>query len=237
MWMTGDLMSNLTTFRNRRLATKRELLSLIGSLGFATKCIPAGRVFLRRFLDLAHSVVHLHHRVKLSVNFHDDVDWWLEYLPTWNGSCGFLELEWTPSSDLHLFTDAAGVVGCGAAYGHEWFHLRWPAWVMDAKPPISWLEMVPVYLACAVWGVNWHGKRLLFHSDNESVVGAWSKFSSPHKGLMDLIRRIYRHAATGNYALQITHISEVDNVVADALSRSVIAVNSVVYMLSSYPLF
>jgi hypothetical protein len=127
--------------------------------------------------------------------------------------------------DSHLFTDASGAIGCGAAYGNEWFQVQWPDWVKSVSPPIAWLEMVPIYMACAIWGKYWHGKRILFHSDNESVIAAWEKYSSPHKGLMDIIRRIYFHAAVGNFAVRITHIRGVDNGVADALSRSVSFVN------------
>ena len=47
----------------------------------------------------------------------------------------------------------------------------------------------------------------------------WKKFSSPHKGLMELILRIYFHAAKGNFTIRISYISGVENVVADTLSR------------------
>ncbi|OWA55484.1 hypothetical protein BV898_19870 [Hypsibius exemplaris] len=213
-----DIIGEIQVFSNRKYATKREILSLVGGLAFATKCIPAGRIFLRRLLDLAHSVTQYHHRVKLGPSFRADLEWWLNFLPLWNGQHSFLDSEWSSAFDLHLYTDAAGTIGCGAAYGNHWFQIAWPAWVLALRPPIAWQEMVPVYLACLVWGKHWHSKRILFHSDNESVVAAWAKFSSSHKGIMDLIRRIYFLAATGNFAVQITHVAGV-NSVADALSR------------------
>ena len=37
----------------KKKTTKRELLSLIGKLSFAAKVIPAGRIFLRRLIDLS----------------------------------------------------------------------------------------------------------------------------------------------------------------------------------------
>ena len=40
----------------KKKATKREILSLIGKLSFAAKVIPAGRIFLRRLIDLSTSV-------------------------------------------------------------------------------------------------------------------------------------------------------------------------------------
>ncbi|OQV20021.1 hypothetical protein BV898_06025 [Hypsibius exemplaris] len=170
-------------FSNRKYATKREILSLVGGLAFATKCIPAGKIFLRRLLDLAHSVTQYHHRVKLGPSFRADLEWWLNFLPLWNGQHSFLDSEWSSAFDLHLYTDAAGTIGRGAAYGNHWFQIAWPASVLALRPPIAWQEMVPVYLACLVWGKHWPSKRILFHSDNESVVAAWAKFSSLHKGV------------------------------------------------------
>ena len=57
------LQQELQHFQNRATAnqtcTKRQLLSLIGKLSFACKVIPAGRIFLSRLLDTAHSIDEL----------------------------------------------------------------------------------------------------------------------------------------------------------------------------------
>ena len=74
-------------------------------------------------------------------------------------------------------------------------------------------------MACSVWGLNWLGKRILFHSDNASVVSIWSKMSSPNVAIMSVIRRIYFVAAQNNFTLRVTHISGTDNTLADTLSR------------------
>ena len=50
--------------------TKRELLSLIGKLSFCCKVLPAGRIFLRRIIDLSSTVTHLHHRISLTTEAH-----------------------------------------------------------------------------------------------------------------------------------------------------------------------
>lgn len=44
-----------------RKVTKRRLLSLIGKLSFAAKAVPAGRLFLRRLIDLSCTARRLHH--------------------------------------------------------------------------------------------------------------------------------------------------------------------------------
>ena len=47
-----ELKSALNSWLERLSCSKRELLSLIGSLSFAAKIVPAGRTFFRRFIDL-----------------------------------------------------------------------------------------------------------------------------------------------------------------------------------------
>ena len=53
--------------------TKRELLSLIGSLSFACKVVKPGRMFLRRLIDLSTSVTNLNHHISLSSEARADI--------------------------------------------------------------------------------------------------------------------------------------------------------------------
>ena len=62
-------------YTSRRYATKREILSVCGQLGFATKCVPAGRIFLRRMLTLAHKVKNLDYKIKLTEGSRADLQW------------------------------------------------------------------------------------------------------------------------------------------------------------------
>jgi len=43
----------ITSWRNRKAAKKRELLSLIGHLAHACKVVPPGRTFLRHIINLS----------------------------------------------------------------------------------------------------------------------------------------------------------------------------------------
>ena len=82
----ATLQSLLQRWQRAKKTTKRELLSLIGSLSFAAKVVPAGRIFFRRLIDLSTSVKKLHHRIKLNSSARADIQWWLDFLPTWNGT-------------------------------------------------------------------------------------------------------------------------------------------------------
>ena len=49
----SNLLSLLTEWLTKKKYTKRQLLCPIGHLSFAAKVIPAGRIFLRRLIDLS----------------------------------------------------------------------------------------------------------------------------------------------------------------------------------------
>ncbi|GAU88988.1 hypothetical protein RvY_01590 [Ramazzottius varieornatus] len=52
-----------------------------------------------------------------------------------------------------------------------------------------------------------------------AVVSAWRKMSTPHNGIMELIRQMHFIAATNNFNLRITYIAGFDNSIADSVSR------------------
>jgi len=60
------ILSLVLSWRNRRAATKRELLSLIGHLSPAATVVQHGRTFLRRMIDLAKQARQPHHHLRLS---------------------------------------------------------------------------------------------------------------------------------------------------------------------------
>ncbi|XP_055340125.1 uncharacterized protein LOC129589395 isoform X1 [Paramacrobiotus metropolitanus] len=215
----AELTELLESFSACTQCTKRELLSLIGKLSFVTKCIPASRIFLRRMIQLSCKVNRLYHRITLTEGFRRDVAWWREFLPAWNGTAGFVQPEWLPASVLHLYTDAAGAIGFGGTLGNEWFQGAWPGWLLKVNPPITFLEMYPIYVACVIWNEQLCGKRVLFHCDNTATAQTWSAGSCRNPAVMELIRRIHFVTARFNFIIRITHIAGVDNSTADALSR------------------
>ena len=51
------------------------MLSLIGKLSFASKVIPASRLFLRRLIDLSATAKHLHHHITLNKEAQAEIQW------------------------------------------------------------------------------------------------------------------------------------------------------------------
>ena len=62
-----SLLNELHNWRKAHKATKRKLLSLIASLRFAAKAVPAGRLFLRWLITLSTIVRKLHHHIRLNL--------------------------------------------------------------------------------------------------------------------------------------------------------------------------
>ena len=210
----SELVAELLTWSSRKKCIKRELLSLIGKLNFACRIIPAGRIFLRRLIDLSTTARLPHHHISLNTEARRDVAWWLKYLPLWNGRAIIPDPFWSRSPDLELFTDASGGVGFGIYLQGRWLNGSWPS-----NRSIQWKELYPIALSCLLWGPLWRGKKLLFHCDNQSVVDIWAKGSSRDPLLMHLVRSIFFCAASHQFSVLVSHIRGTDNSIADALSR------------------
>ena len=212
-----SLLTAIHSFLTFRKCTKRQLLSLIGKLSFACKVVPAGRIFLRRLIDLSCSVTRLHHHIRITNEARLDLQWWLNFLPGWSGTSLILDSEWTISSAMHLFTDASGNKGWGAFWSNKWLQAEWSP--EQAMHDIVWKELYAIVCTVNTWGHNWARKKILFHCDNSTVVSIWSKGSTRCGELMTLVRTLYFCAARYNMHIMITHIIGTNNCIADAISR------------------
>ena len=212
-----SLMLELQSFTTRKKCTKRQLLSLIGKLSFACKVVPAGRIFLRRLIDLSMTVQRFHHHIRISQEARLDIIWWLDFLPTWPGSSLILDTHWTSSPSMNLYTDASGSEGWGAFWCGRWLQASWsPA---QSVRPIFWKELFAVVNAVNTWGHQWAKQKILLHCDNEAVVEIWRKGSTRDTETMALVRLLYFCAARYDINVVITHIRGTDNCIADSLSR------------------
>ena len=202
---------------SRRTVTKRKLLSLIGKLSFAAKAVPAGRLFLRRLIDLSTKATKLHHHISLTANARADIQWWLDFLPGWNGVSLMLQPNWESAADLNLSTDASGVIGYGAYFQGAWIAEEWSA--QHIQHSIQWKELFAIVAASATWGHQWSGKKIRFDCDNQAVVKAWQSKAPKNHNLANLFRRLFLVAAKNNFNVALKHIPGLSNDIADALSR------------------
>ena len=112
----AHLQSLLTDWGDRKSCSKKDLESLIGTLNHACKVILP---FLRRMIDLLkqHKV---HYRIRLNREFCSDLQWWTNFIATWNGVSYLLV---GPTSEFA--SDASGSWWFGAHINDSWFQIEW----------------------------------------------------------------------------------------------------------------
>ena len=112
-------------------------------MNFACRIIPAGRIFLRRLVNLSMTARLPYRHIIMNVEACRDIAWWLTFLPTWNGRA-------IRSPDLALFTDASGSLGNSIYYAGHWIADTWPAILQDRS--IQWKALYPNALSCLFVG-------------------------------------------------------------------------------------
>ena len=80
----AEILTECHLWTNRQKCTKRQLQSLLGKLLYITKCVCLSRPFLNRMLDLLRSSDKLS-EISLTVDFKRDLNWFLEFIPKFNG--------------------------------------------------------------------------------------------------------------------------------------------------------
>ena len=114
------------------------------------------------------------------------------------------------SSTVHVVSDASGSFGCGAILGQSyWFQVTWP--LLKFSIDIATKELLPIVIAAAIWGKNWHTHPVQLHTDNTAVKRSARVPCTHH--CFDFYTTVYQ------FDYCVTHISEVENVAADAVSR------------------
>ena len=58
-------------------------------------------------IETSKKACFLPHHIKLNAEFWDDVEWWLSYLPSWNGVSYLYDMDWTHSPDGELSTNTS----------------------------------------------------------------------------------------------------------------------------------
>ena len=211
------LQELIQSWRNRRWCTRRQLESLIGHLHHAAKVVWPGRTFLRRMIDLLCCFRSREHPIRLSVEFHKDIQWWSDFLTSWHGVSFWLFPGLSASTDVEVTSDATGSLGFGAYFKNEWFSGGWAPSQYDQS--IAYKELFPVVVASHVWGPQWHRCHVLFRSDNEAVVHILTSRTSKVPCIMQLLRHLLSAAARHNFTFTAIHLPGIHNSIADALSR------------------
>ena len=184
----SDILATICKWLGRRMATKRELLSLIGKLSFATKVVPAGRLFLRRLIDLSTTVDRLHHHPRIGAEARADLEWWAHFLPQWNGRAKFLDPQWSGPASLNLYTDASGLHGFGAYFDRAWLRGTWPPHQTLPHRSIQWQDLFAILVAASAWSQRLSRRHVTFHcGSGAGVVWPFLMGSLPHGATLGIV--------------------------------------------------
>ncbi len=208
------LQREISAWASRKKCCKRQLLSLIGQLSDACRVVRPGRTFLRRMIDLSSVAKELHHRIRLNQAFRSDLSWWALFLERWNGVSLFTSVVRGPPAAT-LTSYASGTWGYGAFISTgEWFQLRWPQ--IWEGVHITVTELLPIVVACAIWGHLWRGKTVHCLCDNAAVVAILRSGTSKHPQAMHLMICLF---FTASYQVYLVPKHLPLNGAADSLSR------------------
>jgi hypothetical protein len=214
------LLALLPTWRNKDVASKQELQSIIGVLSWCAFGIRHGRTFLRRLINAMKQLPHQKATWHLSADAKADLEWWIQYAPLYNGVS--IIIDDTPLSawDLSLtfFSDASGKASA-AAWEDEWFSYEYTEEDNSLLPFICHKELFSIVMLCLTWGPRLSGKTILVHCDNASSVADITSGRSSDPIMMKLLRELFYCYAQFSFQLKATHIAGHLNTLADALSR------------------
>lgn len=201
----------------------KVMQSLIGSLSFCCRAIAVGRPFCRRLINATCGVQKPYHRIRINNDVRLDLRMWLQFFQQYNGISVFHDRYWTTNDEIQLFSDSAGGEGRGFGIyfqGH-WAYGSWPiAWhQQQVTKDITFLELFPIVAALFIWQDELRHRRLVFNSDNQSVVSIINSLTSKSNRVMSLVRLMTVKALQGNIIFKAAHVPGRKNLICDALSR------------------
>ncbi|XP_041464356.1 uncharacterized protein LOC121415240 [Lytechinus variegatus] len=214
-----SLQAALRHCEAQKKLTLRQLQSLIGSLNFVCKAVAPGRAFLRRLIDLTRGVRRPEHRIRISKGARADLQAWALFLSEFNGTVMFSHPNWRSNTEFQFFTDAAASIGFGIFFQNKWAQGRWPAAILDAGFSIAFLELFPIVAGIRLWGARLANNRVLFWSDNQTVVHVVNSQTSKCKHIMKLVRILVGLCLKYNILFRARYVPGSSNEIADSLSR------------------
>ena len=199
---------------NKKFLSRRSFQSLLGKLLYIHKCVVPARTFVNRILMTFRANSHKN-RIKLDQEFHQDILWFIKFLPTFNGITFFNKKPIENQETLHL---DASLTGLGAIWNRRVYAT--PIYQIpgfDLK--IVHLEMWNIVLALKMWGHFWVHSNLTIYCDNYAVVQVMNSHRTKDPFLAICDRNVWLLTAKYDISLQVSHIRGVKNTQADVLSR------------------
>ena len=210
----GQIFEEWILVSKKSSLTKKQFQSLLGKLLYLHKCIKPARIFVNRILPVFRNNSHKN-RIKLTKEFHKDVEWFTNFLPFFSGSTKIFREEASYINSLNI--DAC-LTGVGGIWNDRVYAAPIPAFV-GFNLNITHLEMLNVLIALRVWAPHWAQSMVRFSCDNLAVVQVVTSGKTKDSFLNACLRNIWLVTATYDIDLSIEHTEGKKNVIADSLSR------------------
>lgn len=210
-----QLLDQLTKTFCAQKVTKRQIMSLCGRLNWATQVVYGGRFHLRRLLDKMNTLKKPWHRTRITLDMKADIQWWLDFLPSFNGQMPMVDNR--PAAPVSI--DAC-TTGAGAFYLNQFVYTPWDtAWPQAAREHINHKEVLALYPAVCAWAADWQNKKIYVHCDNQAACGIINRGHSKHPLVMAVLRQIWRLSVVFNFRLRAVYYPGTHNHLADCVSR------------------
>ena len=211
------LQELLQEWQFKRICTRHSLESLLGYLNHACKAVRPGRSFIGRLIAMLTQAKRTHRTtIRINNEARSDIRWWHLFVSSWNG-VSMLREHHQRHPDYEFWSDASGSWGVEALWHNHWFQIKWPPSLQPTQIAIK--ELIPITLACAIWGNHWKKSTIRANCDNEAVVAIINSGYSREPFLMHLLRCIFFLSAKYEFSLVATHVPGQQNELADAISR------------------
>jgi len=92
----------------RHWCRQQDLESLIGHLHHASKVVWPDHTFIRPMIDLLRCFHNRDHPIRINQEFRVDLQWWQQFLSSWNSVGFWLYPGMSTPLDLEVTSDVAG---------------------------------------------------------------------------------------------------------------------------------
>jgi hypothetical protein len=162
--------TELSTWCNKRTASRTEVQSLVGKLVHASKAVHQGRAFYQHLLEALrdHDRNNKSSLIIMTQYTLNDIKWWYQFIHTWNGIALIPpSLDDYQQQEQHqLYTDACQT-GMGAFFAGSQYTLH--SWDTDelnraqrtSKISMPYLELLALVHSINIWKDELRGKALI----------------------------------------------------------------------------
>ena len=145
------------------------------------------------------------------------IDWWLTFLPYFNGSA-MIALPPRDFQDMLCNCDASLHPG-GAMCFDECISLAFPSAIESLALHINTLELFVLVMAVRIWAPKLAGSRFQISCDNDAAIQVVSSGHTLDAFMQHCLRQLWFTSARCDLELHVSLIPGVHNVLADCLGR------------------